>query len=64
MNQKIKNFFIYSAPCDFDDCNELKSQFEKDIKDKRISPCRSCRRSIVINKYIKILTEKFNSLDI
>lgn len=51
----IQQFFNLSLPCNFDGCGELKKQFEKDLKNKKISVCKDCRRLIVIEKYKKIL---------
>ncbi len=51
----IEQFFNLSLPCNFDGCKELKENFEKDLKNKKISACKNCRRSIVIEKYKRIL---------
>jgi len=59
--QFLIDFFDYTKNYNLDGYSELKSQMQKDMHNKNIKTCASCRRGIVIGKYTRLLLEKYSN---
>lgn len=65
MNDKINkkkfliDFFNFSKSYELEGYGELKSQMQKDLHNKTIYACSGCRKGFVIEKYKKIILEKY-----
>lgn len=66
MSNLIKEFFDFDQPCPdkIPNCQELREQYQKDIKLIRDYGCRPCAETKIKVKYMEIVWRSFmNSLN-